>query len=115
MTILGFACSMRFASSAAAKPPKTTEWIAPMRGARKHRHDRFRNHRHVDDHAVAVLDSLLEQRTRKSRNLVAQLAISEGLCRASDGGVESSVPRGRHAHARRVDQGRCSRCSGGRR
>ena len=55
--------------------------------ARKHRHDRFRNHRHVDDHAVAVLDSLLEQRTRKSRNLVAQLAISEGLRRASDGGV----------------------------
>jgi hypothetical protein len=31
ITILGFAWLMRFASSVAAKPPKTTEWIAPMR------------------------------------------------------------------------------------
>ena len=27
----GLASSMRVASSFAAKPPKTTEWIAPMR------------------------------------------------------------------------------------
>ncbi len=27
----GFASSMRVASDAAAKPPNTTEWIAPMR------------------------------------------------------------------------------------
>jgi len=28
---LGLASSMRLASSFAAKPPKTTEWMAPMR------------------------------------------------------------------------------------
>ena len=28
---LGLASSMRVASSLAAKPPKTTEWMAPMR------------------------------------------------------------------------------------
>jgi hypothetical protein len=28
---LGLASSMRAASSCAAKPPNTTEWIAPMR------------------------------------------------------------------------------------
>ena len=27
----GFASAMRLASSGAAKPPKTTEWTAPMR------------------------------------------------------------------------------------
>ena len=30
-TTLGSASSMRVASSLAAKPPNTTEWIAPMR------------------------------------------------------------------------------------
>ena len=30
-TALGLASSMRVASSLAAKPPNTTEWIAPMR------------------------------------------------------------------------------------
>ena len=30
-TTFGFASSMRLASSFAAKPPKTTEWIAPSR------------------------------------------------------------------------------------
>ena len=30
-TILGLASSMRVASSGAAKPPNTTEWMAPMR------------------------------------------------------------------------------------
>ena len=29
--IFGWASSMRVASSLAAKPPKTTEWIAPRR------------------------------------------------------------------------------------
>ncbi len=29
----GAACWMRWASSSLAKPPKTTEWIAPMRAA----------------------------------------------------------------------------------
>ena len=31
MTSFGFACSMREASSRAAKPPNTTEWTAPRR------------------------------------------------------------------------------------
>jgi hypothetical protein len=30
-TTFGFASSIRLASSCDAKPPKTTEWIAPMR------------------------------------------------------------------------------------
>ena len=38
---------------AAAKPPNTTEWIAPMRAHGKHRDHGLRNHRHVDDHPVA--------------------------------------------------------------
>jgi hypothetical protein len=31
MIALGLASSMRVASSCAAKPPNTTEWIAPIR------------------------------------------------------------------------------------
>ncbi len=31
MTSFGLASSMRVASSGEAKPPKTTEWMAPMR------------------------------------------------------------------------------------
>ena len=76
--------SIRLASSSAAKPPNTTEWIAPMPGARKHRDHRLGNHRHVDDHPVAALDSLLEQRPANRATCVAQLPVGERRSRLRD-------------------------------
>ena len=50
--------SMRPASESGEKPPKTTEWIAPMPRAGEHRIGRLRDHRHVDRDPVALLDAV---------------------------------------------------------
>ncbi len=71
----GRASSMRAARLAAAKPPNTTEWIAPMPRAREHREHRLGDHRHVDQHAVAAADALRAQHRRAAVHLVVQLAI----------------------------------------
>ena len=68
----GVASSMRVASSLAAKPPNTTEWIAPSRAQAEHGDHRLRHHRHVDDDAVALADAGLDERAGEARDLVAQ-------------------------------------------
>ena len=56
----------------------------PDARARQHRDDRFRDHRHVDDHPVAALDSLRDQDAREPRDEIAQLEIREGSRRLGD-------------------------------
>jgi hypothetical protein len=51
---LGFASSMRVASSLAAKPPNTTECTGAERRAGQHGEGRLGHHRHVEDDAVAL-------------------------------------------------------------
>ena len=65
---------MRTASSCAAKPPNTTEWIAPSRAHASIADDRLGHHRQVEDDAVAALDAEPAQRAGEARDLVAQLA-----------------------------------------
>ena len=67
---------MRTASSCAANPPKTTEWIAPSRAHASMAIDGLGHHRHVEDDAVAALDAEVAQGARQPRDLVAQLARS---------------------------------------
>ena len=55
--------------------------------AREHRDHRLGHHRHVDDHAVALLDALGRERAGEARDLVAQLAVGERRPRARDGRV----------------------------
>ncbi len=55
--------------------------------AGEHRLDRLRNHRHVDQDAVARLDPKILQHGGKRRRLVQQLAIGEGPLRSGDGAV----------------------------
>ena len=80
MIALGCASSMRVASSLAAKPPKTTEWIAPIR-AGQHRLDRLGDHRHVDHHPVALGHAARGQRAGKAGHPVAQLGIGDPVDR----------------------------------
>ena len=49
--------SMRPAIESGEKPPKITEWMAPMRAQARMAIGRLRNHRHVDGDAVAFLDA----------------------------------------------------------
>ena len=55
--------------------------------AREHRDHRLGDHRHVDDDAVASLDSLGRERAREARDGVAQLAVGEGCGGVGDGRV----------------------------
>ena len=73
----GLASSMRVASSFAAKPPKTTEWTAPMRAQASMAISGLGDHRHVDDDPVALADALRGERAGEARDLVAQLAVGE--------------------------------------
>src|SRR5271169_2864611 len=76
-TTRGLASSMRVASSCPANPPKTTEWIAPMRAQGQHRERRLGHHRHIDQHAVALDDAEACQHAGQTRDLVAQFQIGE--------------------------------------
>jgi hypothetical protein len=53
----GLASSMRVASELEAKPPNTTEWMAPMRAQASMANSGLGDHRHVDQHAVALADA----------------------------------------------------------
>ena len=46
-------------------------------GAGEHGDGGFRDHRHVDDHAVALADAVVAQHRSKRHHFVAQLAIGE--------------------------------------
>ncbi len=70
----GLASSMRVASSLAAKPPNTTEWMAPMRAQASMAIGGLGHHRHVEDDAVALADAELLQHRAERRRLVLQLA-----------------------------------------
>ena len=63
----GLASAMRDASSAAAKPPNTTEWIAPNPRAGQHGDRRLRHHRQVDHHPVAARHAECRQRAGELR------------------------------------------------
>ena len=54
---------------------------------RQHRDDRFRNHRHVDDDAVAFHHAQVGQHARRARDLVGQLGVADFLFGIGDGGV----------------------------
>src|SRR6516165_12808401 len=48
-------------------------------GAGEHRYRRLGNHRHVDQHAVALADAEVCENAGETRDLVTQLAIGEAL------------------------------------
>ena len=52
--------------------------------AREHRHDRLGDHRHVNDHTVALPDAQPGEGAGEAGDLIAQLAIREALDRARD-------------------------------
>ncbi len=70
---LGLASSIRVASSCAAKPPNTTEWMAPIRAQAEHGDGRFRYHRHVDDDPIALGHAERQQGPGEAGDLIAQL------------------------------------------
>src|SRR5262245_24441983 len=55
--------------------------------AREHRHDGLGHHRHIDDHAVALLDSLASQHAGAERHRVPELAVGIRAYRAGDRAV----------------------------
>ena len=77
-TTAGLASLMRVASSGAAKPPNTTEWIAPMRAQASIGDRRLGDHRHVDDDAVALADAEVVQDAGERGDLVGQLGVGVG-------------------------------------
>ena len=72
MTTLGRASAIRAASSAAAKPPKTTECTAPSRAQASIATGGFRHHRQVDHHPVALADAERRQRPGQLRDPLQQ-------------------------------------------
>ena len=78
ITAFGWASSMRLASSGAANPPKTTEWMAPSPGAGQHRHHGLDDHRHVDHDPVALPDAARPERPGQPRRPRHHLGIAEG-------------------------------------
>ncbi len=59
----------------------------PQAGAREHCYSRLRDHRHVDDHAIAFTDTQARERSRKTGYPVAQFAVSERFADTSDRAV----------------------------
>ena len=58
------------------EPTEDDRVHGPDPRAREHRYERFRDHRHVDDHSVAVADALPRECACEARNRVAQLAVA---------------------------------------
>jgi hypothetical protein len=59
----------------------------PEAGARKHRDDGLGDHRHVDDHPVALLDTQRGERAGERRHPVEQFGVREGARRPRDRAV----------------------------
>jgi hypothetical protein len=70
---------MRLASEWLAKPPNTTEWMAPMRTQASMANAGLGNHGHVDQHAVALLDALRLQDGGHALHFGVQFAEAVGL------------------------------------
>ncbi len=77
MITFGLASSRRVASSLAAKPPNTTEWIGADARAGEHRDQRLRHHRHIEDDAVAAHDPEIGEHAGERLHLVEELRIGE--------------------------------------
>ena len=56
-------------------------------GAGEHPDQGFRYHRHIDDDAITFPDAQIFEDARKSRDLVGEFRVSEGLLRIRDGAV----------------------------
>ena len=56
-------------------------------GAGQHAHHRFRDHRHVEDDAVALLDAEVEQHAGERGHFVGELGVGVGAGRVGDGAV----------------------------
>ena len=69
-------------------------------GACQHRDDRLRDHRHIQDHPVALGDAKVTQRPGEPRCLIEQFGIGDGLDGAGDGAV---IDDGRLIAAPRFD------------
>ena len=69
---------MRPARDSGEKPPKTTEWIAPIRPG-EHGVGRLGDHRHIDGDAVAFLDPVLLQHVGEPAHMVVKLAVADLL------------------------------------
>ncbi len=104
----GSASSMRVASSLAAKPPNTTEWIGADAGAGEHGHDRFGDHRHVDQDAIAGDDAEILKDGGERRGLVEQLPVGDRPLRP---GHRAVVVDRRLFAASRLPHGGRWRCS----
>ena len=92
ITSLASASEIR-ARNADAEYPRTPHCAAPQPRARQHRHDRFRDHRHVDRHAVPGHQPKLGQRIRRPRHLDQQLRIRDGAAVAD----RLALPPDRHS------------------
>ena len=68
---------MRVANSLAAKPPNTTECIAPMRAQASIADDRLGDHWHIDQHPVARVDAEILQHRAAAFTSVQQFRIGE--------------------------------------
>ena len=53
----------------------------------EHRHDGLGDHRHVDDHAVALLDAQFTKDSREERHFIEQLLVRVGRFGVGDGTV----------------------------
>jgi hypothetical protein len=67
------ASSMRAARLAAANPPNTTEWMAPMRTVASMAKTASGNHRHVDEDAIALADAAGLEHRGAAVHLVGEL------------------------------------------
>ena len=83
----GLASSMRVASSLDGEPAEHDGMDRADAGAGQHRDDRFRDHRHVDDDAIALGDAEILQDGGKRFHLRQQLGVGDRLFVASDRAV----------------------------
>ena len=63
------------------EPTEDDRVHCPYSRAGKHRDERLRDHRHVDDHPISVPDALRRECPSEARDRIAELAVREhGLC-----------------------------------
>jgi len=79
---------MRFARLCEAKPPNTTEWMARC-ARRRGSQNRPRDHRHVDQHAIALAHAQALHHRRATIDLGMQFSEAVGLLGIGFGGDEN--------------------------
>ena len=68
---------MRSASASAEKPPKTIEWMAPMRAQASIGNGEFGDHGHIDRDAVAFFYASRFEHVGKFADLLVQFTVGE--------------------------------------